>query len=193
MRLHSFKARSFAGAAALALAASGILAGTAFAAVGHDAGNTRAVIELNSANDPHFAVLDLGKPGHGDRVSSIENLSTQFAQVEGTCTWGSPRFQIEVETAPHTTKNIFVYLGDYPNFTCTPGWHDSGNLAAPNTSWDTSQLGGTFYDTAGNAVANYGDLKVSDVTLVLDGPGDQSFVFANTTVNNHSRGATIHG
>jgi hypothetical protein len=193
MRLHSFKSRAVAGASVLALA-SGVLVGTAFAGGGHDAGNVRAVIELNSAKAPNFGVLDLGKPGQGDRVSSIENLSTEFAQVEGTCTWGSPRFQIEVETAAHTTKNIFVALGDAPNFTCTPGWHDSGNLADDGAVWDTSQLGsGEQYNTAGNAKAEYGDLKVADVILVLDGPANQSFVFANPTVNNHTREANIKG
>jgi len=191
MRLHSLKSRAVAGASVLALA-SGVLAGTAFAG-GHDGGNSRAVIELSSTTAPNYGVLDLGKPGHGDRVSSIENLSSEFAEVEGTCGVGSPRFQIEVETAAHTTKNIFVYLGDYPQFGCTPGWHDSGNLADPDASWDTSQIGGTFYDTAGNAKAEFGDLKVVDVVLVVDGNGDQSFVFANPTVNNKTREANIKG
>jgi hypothetical protein len=169
------------------VAAFGIGATVAFAG-GHGGGNSGGVIELSSINSPYYGFVDLHKPGHGDTVSSISTLSTQFAAIAGSeCGLGSPRFSIEVQVSDHptVTKNIFVYLGSAPNFnSCTPGWQDSGNLAADDTSWDTSQLGGNFYDTAGNARAEFGNDKVVGVSLVVDGP-NQDFVFSDVTVNDH--------
>lgn len=178
-------------AAAVATIVVGAGAGVAYAA-GNAGGNTEAVVELSSIASPYYSFLDLGEPGHGNRLSDIQTLSTDFAALSGSdCGLGSPRFSIAVEVAPHVTKNIFVYLGAPPNFTsCAPGWRHSGNLTDPSTSWDTSQLGGAFYDTAGNALASFGSDKVNDVSLVVDGQ-NQDFVFTNVALNGHVQHAHI--
>jgi hypothetical protein len=168
------------------VAAFGIGATVALAG-GPGGGNARGVVELSSISSPYYGFVDLHKPGHGDSLSSISNLSTQFAAIAGSqCGSGSPRFSITVQVSDHptVTKNIFVYLGSAPNFdSCTPGWQGSGNLASDSTSWDTSQLdGGAFYDTAAGARAKYGNDKVVDVSLVVDGP-NQDFVFSDITLN----------
>jgi len=190
MGMNITKGRAAVAVATTAIAV-GSAAGVAYAA-GHDAGDTRAVIELSAVGDSGFGVLDLGKPGDGNRLSSIKTLSTDFAALAGSdCGSGTPRFQIAVETPSGENKNVFVYLGAYPNYTgCTPGWQHSGNLADPSTRWDTSQLGGTFYDPADHAVATFGTYKVVGVSVVVEGDG-QDFVFNGAEVNGHSRSAHI--
>jgi hypothetical protein len=114
------------------VAAFGIAATVAFA--GGSGGNAGGVVELSSINPPSYGFVDLHKPGRGDSLSTITNLSTRFAAIAGSqCGSGSPRFSITVQVADHptVTKNIFVYLGGAPNFnSCTPGWQASGNLAS---------------------------------------------------------------
>jgi hypothetical protein len=60
---------------------------------------------------------------------------------------------------------------------------NTGNLAAPTNLVDDSQLGGSFYDTYGNAQANYGNYTVTDIFLAVDGP-NQTVDFDNSQVNN---------
>jgi hypothetical protein len=104
-------------------------------------------------------------------LSTLEVLSTDYMFTAGSCGGGSPRFQINVQTASGT-KNIFVYIGPPPNYTgCAAGvWANTGDLLETALFVDTSQLpGGTFYDTWGSALAKYGTLTVSGIQLVADG------------------------
>ena len=54
--------------------------------------------------------------------------------------------------------------------------------------YDTTQVGGTFYDTYPHAQALVGSLPVTAVTLVLDSGwgGDQALVPSNVTVNTNT-------
>jgi hypothetical protein len=87
--------------------------------------------------------------------------------------------------------NVFVYLGPYPNFTgCFFGWQNTGNLiSSTDLRYDTSQVGGTFYDTHAGAVALVGSKDVLGVQLVVDSgwmfPRGQAVLVDNVTVNNH--------
>jgi hypothetical protein len=85
-------------------------------------------------------------------------------------------------------KNIFVYLGTPPSYTCTAGvWHVSGDLLTPESLVDTSQLGGTFYDTWANALTQYGTLAVTSIQIVADGAwavgGTQTVLVDNVMIN----------
>jgi hypothetical protein len=104
-------------------------------------------------------------------VAALQNLSTDYNFTTGSCGVGSPRFQINVTTAPAVTKNIFVYIGAPPNYTgCAEDvWVPTGDLLEAALFVDTSQLpGGTFYDTWGAAVIRYGTWAVTGIQLVSD-------------------------
>ncbi len=103
-------------------------------------------------------------------LSSLGELSAVYSMGSTNCGGGSPRFQIQV-TEGTTTKNIFAYLGDQPNYnTCTSGSAtSSGNLLMEGRSIDTSQLaGGTFYDTYSHLISAYGTSTVTGIQLVVD-------------------------
>jgi hypothetical protein len=83
---------------------------------------------------------------------------------------------------------VFIYYGDYPNYTnnTLSGQNilgDPGYLRV-----DTSQVGGTFYDTWTNALTLVGSLKVNYVALVLDGGwgGDEIVNLTSASVNGNS-------
>jgi len=96
-------------------------------------------------------------------VNDLGNLS---ATLEGSpeCGGGSPRFSVRLQSG----KSIFVYLGDAPNFTsCSAG--DTGNLIDDqDLRVDTSQIGGTFYDTWAHARALAGGQTVTEIDFVVD-------------------------
>jgi hypothetical protein len=99
-------------------------------------------------------------------LNQLTNLSTDYMFTAQSCGGGSPRFQINIDG-----KNIFVYLGPFPNYTnCAQNiWTSSGNLVTAASVVDTSQLpSGTFYDTWTSALAKYGTHAVTGIQLVTD-------------------------
>ena len=68
---------------------------------------TAAQIRYDPAG-PGFGGVDFTVPA-GLTVADLENLSTDYKFVAGTCGGGSPRFQINV-TNGTISKNIFVYI-----------------------------------------------------------------------------------
>ncbi len=136
-------------------------------------GNASArAVQLISSTTVPYSGIDYGVGSTTKTFADITHLSTDYMFEAGSCGGGSPRFQINVvdPTATSTTKNIFVYLGDAPNYTnCPTGvWTNSGELIGSSTV-DTSQLtGGTFYDTYAHALATYGTWQVTGVQLVAD-------------------------
>jgi len=103
--------------------------------------------------------------------SSIATLSTEFDVTDDDCMGGSPRFQIQVQTASGP-KNVFVYLGPAPSFSgCSPNvWITSGNLiGSTDGRFDTSQVqAGTQVSTYAQANALVGSLQVTGISLVVD-------------------------
>jgi hypothetical protein len=100
------------------------------------------------------------------KFSDIVTLSTDYMFTAGSCGVGSPRFVIDVGGV---TAN--VYIGPPPSYTsCAQNvWINTGNLVAPASFIDTSQLpGGTFYDTFAAADIKYGTMLVTGIQLVLD-------------------------
>ena len=121
--------------------------------------------------------------------SDLETLKTDYFFTTGSCAGGSPRFQINViDPVTNTTKNIFAYIGDYPNYTnCVQNeWVSSGDLLAAGKFVDTTQIGGTFYDTYENALATFGDYEVTGIQLVVDGgfSQEQAVNVDNVMINN---------
>jgi hypothetical protein len=125
----------------------------------------------------------------GITFADLDTLKTDYFFTTGSCAVGSPRFQINVlDPITNTTKNIFAYIGDFPNYTnCMQNvWVNSGDLLEEGKYVDTSQIGGTFYDTYANALATYGAYEVTGIQLVADGGFslEQSLKVDNVMINN---------
>lgn len=131
----------------------------------------------------------------GTTFANIQTLSTDYDFTHNSCGGGSPRFQINVVIAG-VTKSAFVYIGPPPNYTgCAMNtWVSTGNLVAPASFVDTSQLpGGTFYDTFASADAKYGSDAVTGIQVVADGEwfftsGQQTVLVDNVVINNKTYG-----
>jgi hypothetical protein len=121
----------------------------------------------------------------GMTFAQLVNLSTDYDFTHNSCAGGSPRFQINIGG-----HNAFVYIGPPPSYTgCAQNvWVSGTNLATPTGFIDTSQLGGTFYDTFANAYTKYGSMTVTGIQLVADGgwafaDGIQTVVVDNVQIN----------
>jgi hypothetical protein len=133
-------------------------------------------------------------PRKGLTFSGIKQLSTDYMLAAGTLGGGSPRFQINIGDGDgNHVGNVFVYLGTPPNFMDdTEGWQSTGNLIkATDLRYDTSQVGGTFYDDYDGAVELVGNAEVLGIQLVVDGGwgpwadgGVQSVFVDDVRVNN---------
>ncbi len=132
-------------------------------------------------------------------VLSFGNLATLAADytfLNGNCGGGSLRWQVRLNVGNDADQgndgNIFIYYGAVPNFTeCTSGAADQSGvnmLVLGDARFDTSQLGGAFYDTYAGAFSKYGDLQVVAVSLVLDGGWmmDQAVTVENVKVNDNT-------
>jgi hypothetical protein len=179
-------------------AVAALLATAAFAATGTPFGGattSNGVLTLvsdtgdaASANDASGATLT----GTGvTTFASIATLSAEFNVTDDDCSGGSPRFQIQVQTASGA-KNVFVYLGPAPSFTgCSPNvWIASGNLVGSTDGrFDTSQVqAGTQVSTYAQALALVGSLQVTGISLVVDSgwafaDKEQTVMVRNVKVN----------
>ena len=150
--------------------------------------NSNRAVKLVSnatANPATYSGIDFSVPANLT-INDLNELSTDYDFIDRSCALGSPRFAIQLSQYPG--KNIFVYIGNPPNYTgCAKDvWTPSGNLLTPSSTVDTSQLpGGTFYDTWAAAQARYSGDTISDISLVSDnGPsGSQKVLIDNTDVN----------
>ena len=123
----------------------------------------------------HFAI-----PA-GLKVSQLTHLSTDYKFVVGSCEAGSPRFTANV-TNETSSGSIFFYIGP----PCpSAAYTNSGNLAAPTSLVDASNLGGSFNQRFSDVKADFGNYTVTAVHLDVDGrsAGDQTVDFDNTRVN----------
>jgi hypothetical protein len=175
-----------------AVAAFLLLGGTAQAASYHLFGD--AEIVSPGHDSPHAVQADGTSTGSGivfdipsgTTFADLNELSTDFLFTAGTCTAGSPRFQIRVVDPVLGPRNIFVYLGPPPTYSpCpTPDYVNTGDLLEGVNPIDTSQLtGGTFYDPYAAALLKYGSYIVTRVSLVVDPGYGQVVRFDNTVVD----------
>jgi len=176
----------------LCLAAAGTLAlaiaGAAVAAPGYTLFGNAQIVSPGNASAHAVQASSIGAPGYGGidfavpaglTVGQLNNLATDYQFTAGSCGLGSPRFAAETPSG-----SIFFYIGPPPSYTgCPPNvWTNTGNLASPTNLVDASQLGGTFYEPYAAVQLAYGDLPVTDISLVVDGP-NQTVQFDNTQVN----------
>jgi hypothetical protein len=116
----------------------------------------------------------------GTAVADLTDLEATIQVLTGTCGGGSPRFSVETASG-----NIFVYVGDAPNFTSCANGSTGNLLTSADLRVDTSQVGGTFYDTWSHAVSLAGSSPVTGLDLVVDGGwlAPQEFLVTSATVN----------
>jgi len=146
----------------------------------HPGNNSNTAVQLRSVGTT-YGGIDFATPT-SMTVGGLSNLSTDYMFTTGSCGGGAPRFQLNT-----TLGNIFVYVGPAPNYTnCASNiWVPSGNVLYPFV--DTSQIGGTFYDTWANAQAMWGSLAITGIQLVTDGGwavgGTQIVLVDNVMIN----------
>ena len=131
------------------------------------------LISDNAASEPYAGIAYLPPAGKkGTSTEDITTLSVTYQILEGGFGAGSLRFSIGIDQDLDGTVdgNIFVYAGTAPNFDDEPGdWVDSGNLlATEDLRVDTSQIGGTFYDTWDHALELTEGAAVTGVLVVVD-------------------------
>ncbi len=154
-----------------------------------------------------FAFLSF-TPSNSMVFNDISVLKATYAFTQGNCGGGSLRWAVtfdingDNETDPENgtfnDRSIFIYYGDYPNFAdCTTGANNQSGvnmIGMSDLRYDTSQVGGTFYDNYANAKALVGGsggsepvpaLRVSNITLALDSGwmADQRLNLSNAEVN----------
>jgi hypothetical protein len=161
-------------------------------------------------NTDDFAFVNF-TPSSTMTFNDITLLKANYAFTTGNCGGGSLRWAVtfdigddnltDVENGPFNDRSIFIYYGGYPNFTdCTSGANNQSGvnmIGLSDLRYDTSQLGGTFYDTYANAQALVGGsggpepvpaMHVSGVTLSLDSGwmGDQKVNLSGAQINDNS-------
>ena len=175
--------------------------------------------------DDDFAFLTF-TPSNPMTFADVQSLIANYSFTMGNCQGGSLRWSVtfdigedddtippEGEPDPHDNdRSIFIYYGGYPNFTdCTTSnsevdVNQSGDnmIGLSDLRYDTSQIGGTFYDSYANALALAGPqtgevprpaLKIASISLVLDSGWmqdefgqykDQSVALTSASVNGNA-------
>jgi hypothetical protein len=116
--------------------------------------------------------------------SQITELSSAYAFTQGNCHGGSLRWSVRVSP----TQSVFIYHGDYPNFTdCTTGANNQSGtnmITMSDLRYDTSQISaGTQYNDYAGALALVGTMPIVRASLVLDSGwgGDQRLTLTSAT------------
>ena len=159
-------------------------------------------IRLTSQGFTTYGGVAYQNPSGPMKFDDIYYFGTDFRVQSGNCGGGSPRFQLNIDTNGDGTfdGNVFVYIGMFPSFnlcdTVPPGnWQTTGNLVDnPDLRYDTSQIGGTFYDSyTGTKIrldTIYPNHKILGIQLVVDGgwsqlSGTQTIDVDKVIVNEH--------
>jgi hypothetical protein len=135
--------------------------------------------------DNQFAFVSF-KPASAITFNDVHTLKANYEFTEGNCGGGSLRWSItfdinndnandDPEDPTDGTANdrsVFIYYGGYPNFDeCTLGANDQSGvnmLEFTDLRFDTSQVGGTFYDSYANAQSLVAGLTIASVSLAVD-------------------------
>ncbi len=173
--------------------------GEAFAVKLGEGSNPWAVL-LRSDAEPGYGGVAF-HPAEDLTFAGIYRLKSDFDVTDDDCGGGAPRFSVAIDQngdgafkqAPGGPDgNVFVYFGPFPNFvSCPAGWHSTGNfIEVTDLRFDTSQVGGTFYDSYSNALTLVGTKRVLWVSLVVDAgwfssDGEQTILVDNVEVNDH--------
>jgi hypothetical protein len=114
----------------------------------------------------------------------VTSLVADYSFSLGSCHGGSLRWSVRVSP----TQSVFIYYGASPSFAnCSGLDSQSGTnmISLTDLRYDTSQVGGTFYDDHAGAVALVGNMPIVRASLVLDSGwgGDQRLTLASASVN----------
>ncbi|HEY3163690.1 MAG TPA: hypothetical protein VGJ71_04985 [Candidatus Limnocylindrales bacterium] len=141
---------------------------------------------LSDATDANDYAFMSFTPSSPLLFSEVTQLKTDYAFTLGDCHGGALRWSVRVSA----TQSVFIYYGEAPNFTdCTTSNQSGVNMIGqPDLRYDTSQVGGTFYDTYAHALTLVGSMPIVRASLVIDGgwAGDQRLTVSNTTVNGNA-------
>jgi len=134
--------------------------------------------DASTANDFSYVSFTPNSPV---LFNQIANLTAVYAFTLGDCHGGSLRWSVRVSP----TQSVFIYYGDYPNFTncTTPSQSGTNMITLADLRYDTSQVGGTFYDNYAGAIALVGNMPIVRASLVLDSgwAGDQRLTLTSAT------------
>ena len=137
-------------------------------------------IYSDTSPDNDFSFLSF-TPSSTVTFNQITELSAVYAFTLGNCHGGSLRWSVRVSP----TQSVFIYYGDYPNFTdCTTNSQSGTNvISLSDLRYDTSQVGGMFYDNYAGAQALVGNMPIIRASLVLDSGwgGDQRVNLSSAT------------
>jgi hypothetical protein len=157
------------------------------------AGTGAAVFEsigsdLVTNNDYAFLAL---VPSPAITFADLTWLSTKYSFSLGNCHGGSLRWEIGIDMPSGPDGALFIYYGDYPNWTnCTSlNQSDVNMLALDTLAYDTSQfVAGTQYNSLANARALLDGGTVTYAEVVIDSGwgGDQRLTISDTTVNENT-------
>jgi len=144
-----------------------------------------------AANDFSFLTFTPSEPL---TFAELTELLATYSFTLGNCGGGSLRWSVRLDVGndgqPGNDGSIFIYYGDHPNFTdCTTTNQSALNMIGQSDArYDTTQLGGPFYDTYANALASYGGVRVLRVSLVVDSGWllDQRLTLSDVTVNGNT-------
>jgi hypothetical protein len=150
-------------------------------------------VQIRSDADPGFGGIRYDVPT-GTTFADLDQLATDFMpESDDLCVGGSPRFQLGIDTDGDGDRDasIFAYFGpDSASPACVSGvWQNTTDLLDPAKLLDTSQLAaGTFYDPYPSALAKYGSLGVTSISVVVDASwahadSEQTFLVDNTNVD----------
>ena len=139
--------------------------------------------DVPTANDYSFLSF---APSTTITFNDITELSAIYAFTQGNCHVGALRWSIRTSS----TQSVFVYYGDYPNFTdCTTNSQSGLNMIGmADLRYDLTQYGGPFYGSYAQAQALVGNLPILRASLVLDAGwgGDQRLTLTSATVNTNT-------
>jgi hypothetical protein len=104
-----------------------------------------------STNSSNYGNVFTQYGAAGEKIDNLDNkMEVKYYLVNRTCTLGSPRFQLAIDTDGNGTSNgnAFGYLGDqaFGGGCAMNAWtHEDMTNDAPK--WDLSQLGGGMTNT----------------------------------------------
>jgi hypothetical protein len=130
--------------------------------------------DINSADtDDWYGGIEW-EPRRPITFAELRSLQAAYQLIENGAGGGAPRFQIGIDEDGdgEADGNVFVYIGTPPNFDDDPVFfevQETGELiGSSDLRYDTSQVGGTFYDDYAGALELVGDLDVVYVDFVVD-------------------------
>ena len=162
------------------------------------AGPGPVVFESIFSNNPSVTADDYSflsfTPSDTITFNDLMDLKATYSFSLGNCGGGSLRWSIRVDVGNDgNTANdgsVFIYYGAAPNFTdCTTASQSGVNMIGlPDLRYDTSQVGGTFYDGFAGAQTLVGEANIRRVSLVVDSgwAGDQRINLGDATVNGNT-------